>query len=190
MATAAEIATSTVLFIINNQFYSNPQFKRKFSMRTIKILLGILVFVCFMSMIAETAMAQADHVITFDENGNGTFLGETLRWDIRSDPGPGGFPLTLTYLPQFMDTTGDLLIMEPTGALSDVVRFYHGGIDNPSRIVFYSDLPESTLVELPDLADVGLPGAYYPNRVEMVEQGTEGNNWVDYTPIQGQPGYL
>jgi hypothetical protein len=157
-------------------------------------LLGILVFVWLMTMVTQTTQAQPSPVITFDENGNGTFLGANLKWDMLPDPGPGGLSKTLTYLPPFAsDFPGDLMILEPTGTgdiLSDVVRFNLGGTISPTgTIVFYSDPPEST-VELPDLADVGFPTASYTNMARMYEVGTEGNNWVDYTPILGQPGYL
>jgi hypothetical protein len=155
-----------------------------------KKLLSILAFVCFMSMIAETAVAQPGQLITFDENGIGTFMGQPLNWSMFPDPGPGGLGSALTYLPSFgSDFPGDLLIEEPTGNLSDVVRFNPlNAITGPS-IVFYSDRVENTF-EKPDLADVGLPTAFYTNTISMMEQGTEDNNWVDYTPLPGQPGYL
>jgi hypothetical protein len=42
---------------------------------------------------------------------------------------------------------------------------------------------------LRSLADVGIPTQFQTNQVTLVEQGIEGNNWVDYTPLAGQPGY-
>jgi hypothetical protein len=49
----------------------------------------------------------------------------------------------------------------------------------------------ATLVNNPlhDLADVGLPTQFQTNQVTLVEQGTASYNWVDYTPLAGQPGY-
>jgi hypothetical protein len=159
-------------------------------MRVIQKILVILVFISMVS-VAMGISVRSNPIITFNENGNGTFMdGSTLHWTIAPDPGPGGLPNTLTYLPLFgSDFPGDLLIMEPTGELSDVVRFNIGETSPAGTIVFYSEVPEDA-AEKPDLADVGLPMEFYPNTVVMTEKGTEGNNWVDYTPLQGQPGYL
>jgi hypothetical protein len=160
-------------------------------MRTVQKLFGVIVLICLVSVfVGDAAANEVELLITFDENGNGTFLGEKLDWAIVTDPGPGGLPNALAYLPPFgPETAGDLLIEEPTGGFSDVVRFNVGATSPYGTIVFYSEVPEDA-AEMPDLADIGLPEAFYPNPIVLVEKGSEGNNWVDYTPVRGQPGYL
>jgi hypothetical protein len=67
-------------------------------------------------------------------------------------------------------------------------------------VVFYSDLPE--VGEIPELADIGLPGASYPNGISLIETGLvlnpvpvmvpyseNGMNGYIYVPLVGQPGY-
>jgi hypothetical protein len=158
-------------------------------MRTLQTLFGCVVVIFVMSVCVGQATV-VDLTVVFDENGNGTFLGSPLSHIIGQDPGPGGLPNALIYTPPFgPQFFGDLLIseppFEPTHAnISDVVRFNENG-----TIVFYSELPE-TPAEVPDLADVGLPTVIFGNPIYLLEEGSEGYNWVDYTPAIGQPGYL
>ena len=63
--------------------------------------------------------------------------------------------------------------------LSDIVRFNPDG-----TISFYSFCGDA------DLADGAWP-TNYNGRVSLTEVGTEGNNWVDFTPTTpGTPGWV
>lgn len=122
---------------------------------------------------------------------NGVYHPGTLL----NDPGPGGLPLALTYTTPAGLVVGDLLIHEPGGGESDLIRW-----NNNATLVFYSDLPEQG--EIPNDADIGLPGASYPNGISVTEAGLvlqpvpmmvayseNGMNGYIYTPLAGQPGY-
>jgi hypothetical protein len=81
----------------------------------------------------------------------------------------------------FTSVQGDLLIIEPlTGLISDVIRFNGDG-----TLIFYSD--NSDGVE--DLADTGLPTAFYTNIFQLTETSlTGGGSGVVYNTVPGLPG--
>jgi hypothetical protein len=124
---------------------------------------------------------------TFDENGNGAFGPGALA----PDPALGGLSSALTYQLPFAVVPGDVLLTEPGGGLSDVVRFnllVDGAADDgigSSTLVFYSDNADGKDA----LADTGFPSAPYPNLVLIPELGPEGDNGAFYTPGPGQPGF-
>lgn len=108
---------------------------------------------------------------------------------LMDDPGPGGLPSALTYTTPGGLVVGDLLIHEPSGGESDLVRW-----NGNATLVFYSDFPDQG--ETPDVADIGLPGGAYPNGLSVTETGLFGNPYTEagpngyvYTPLAGQPGY-
>jgi hypothetical protein len=143
----------------------------------------IFVVAALVILAAGLASAQQGPVISIDENGNGFMDGTRIPWFMGPDPGPGGLPMTLTYRPPLTIAPmfGDLLLLEPDGLLSDIVRFNQDG-----SIVFYSDLEAADPNK--ELADVGFPTAYWDNRFVIDELGPEGNNGVVYSPLPGQPG--
>jgi hypothetical protein len=107
------------------------------------------------------------------------------------DPGPGGLPNALTFTTPAGLVAGDLLLHEPGGAESDLIRWNA----NNATLVFYSDFEINALPPF-DSADIGLPGASYPNGVSVTETGLfgqpyseTGTNGYVYIPTPGQPGY-
>ena len=120
-----------------------------------------------------------------DELGNGTNLatGLSLPFGLAPDPGPGGFPLALTYTLPFAGVVGDVVLSDPTQQSSDCIRFNGNG-----TLVFYSNnQPDGA--EPGNLADVGFPAPLYANVVFIAEIGPEGNNGATYTPLAGMPGF-
>lgn len=114
------------------------------------------------------------------------------------DPGPGGLPNALTFTTPAGLVAGDLLLHEPGSGESDLIRWNN----NNATLVFYSEFEINDLPPF-DSADIGLPGASYPNAVSVTETGlvlvgqvfsvgpyTEvGPNGYVYIPLPGQPGY-
>lgn len=126
--------------------------------------------------------------ITIDETGQGVLNsgGGTFAMpaSMLADPGPGGLASVLNYsmLNPPSLAQGDLLVRDADGTLSDLIRFssVRGG-----SIFFYSEIGGG------DLADVGFPAAMSTNLVTLTEGSLSGGRWgVDYTPGQGQPGYV
>jgi len=151
-----------------------------------KILLVLFAVSVVPLLLASTAYAQAGPLITFDENGNGNFAGVPLNFALGPDPGPGGLPQVLNYfaLP-FAGTPGDVRMhdaFEPGNPFLDVIRFNGDG-----RIFFYSD----NVGGADALADTpSPPTAFYPNLVDIQEQGPEGGfQDAFYSPQPGQPGF-
>jgi hypothetical protein len=161
--------------------------------------LGAFLISAFVLALAipQTAMAQGFSItITVDESGNGRFtntngFNSVLPFTITTDPGPGGLTAALTYSLQNPPalTSGDLLIDETPGVLSDIIRF------NPSEtctdgskgcLVFYSDKSDG----VDSLADIGFPTAFYLRTLTVIEVGPEGDNGFTYTPTVGQPGFV
>jgi hypothetical protein len=110
---------------------------------------------------------------------------------LQNDPGPGGLPNALTYTTPGGLVVGDLLLHEPGTGESDLVRW-----NNNATLVFYSDIGDG------DSADIGLPGASWPNAISLIETGLvlepfpmmvpyseNGMNGYIYVPLPGQPGY-
>jgi hypothetical protein len=154
-------------------------------MRVIQSILVILVFGSVISgTVANAVLLPVTSIITIDERGVGTYPdGTPIPWRIGLDPGPGGLPNALIYLPQLSFVEGDVLLKEsPDGDVSDVIRFNPDG-----QIVFYSDSEPGE--DDQDLADTGFPTANYTNLISVFELGTEGNSWADYKPDPGMPGY-
>ena len=83
-------------------------------------------------------------------------------------------------------TSGDLVLLDSTGAISDVIRFR--GSLNTSYIYFFSDNADG---ENDGSLDSGLPATLQANVVTLTEGpvvgGTDG---VWYQPTAGQPGYI
>lgn len=129
--------------------------------------------------------------VTLDENGNGVItntngFSSALPSMLAADPGPGGKSSALTYglLNPPGLTVGDLKLFEPGGGtLSDVIRFNASSpfANQTGSLVFYS-LADGDL----DLADTGLPSAFYTN----VATGIEVGDGFSYTPTIGQPGFV
>lgn len=150
------------------------------------------------ALLAIAATASAGPLITVDENGNGSMDFAPVAGvfpvpaTFAPDPGPGGLALALTYdltsLPGIVP--GDVLIMEPDGNFSDVIRFNPAGnVDHPNdfqSLVFYSD----NLDGADAFADTGLPTALYTNVRVITEVGEEGFNFADYTPGPDDPGFV
>jgi hypothetical protein len=140
---------------------------------------------------AGRAAAQFSITITADENGNGQFTNSAgfmspLPFARQQDTGPGGASNALTYglLNPPGLTAGDLVVIDPSFHVSDVIRF------NPSAVIasttggmaFYSR-PGGT-----DLADLsGFPTALYSNARAILEPL---NGQFSYTPTAGQPGFI
>ena len=150
--------------------------------------------VCWLLIIPH-AHAQG-FTLQIDENGNGLLNGAFHPGFLQQDPGPGGLSNALTYTTPAGLVVGDLLLHEPSGAESDLIRWNANG-----TLVFYSDSSDIdtnpvTGLPQPDLADIGLPGASYPNGVSVTETGLFGHPYSEtgpngyvYIPIAGQPGY-
>jgi hypothetical protein len=154
-------------------------------MRARFIRLGVLALaICLFA----TPRAFAQPVINFDENGNGTFVGAgPIPATIGTDPSNGKNTLVYT-LPFVPSVFGDVNVSEVAagGPLSDVLRFFPGS----NQLFVYSDTAESG--ELPDLADVGLPGNVITPTASRIESGVEGGlqGLFPYTPTPNEPGFL
>ncbi len=132
--------------------------------------------------------------VTVDENGHIIINGTPGTGFLAPDPGPGGLASALTYDLPFFVVPGDVLLVEPGGGLSDVIRFnnsfFDSGVDiaaldgSPFTLVFYSDSFDG----FDALADALTLPATLLNIV--AEVGPEGNNGAFYTPVEGQPGYV
>ena len=110
---------------------------------------------------------------------------------LQLDPGPGGLPNALTFTTPVGLVAGDLVLQEPGGGISDLIRWNA----NNATLVFYSDIETSDLPPF-DSADIGLPTAFYPNVCSVTETGLFGQPYSEtgpngyvYVPLPGQPGY-
>lgn len=137
--------------------------------------------------------------VTVDENGNGVAFNMTLGimqnlvFTMERDPGPGGLASVLTYRIPFdvpSPVAGDVLISEPGGGLSDIVRFNPRGAGGVAgyapALVFYSDTDSMDS----DKADTGLPADRYGLTFSVTEVGDENGNYVDYHPGSTDPGFV
>jgi hypothetical protein len=146
-----------------------------------KQLTKVLAVFATTSTIAVTA-ALGQPLITLDEFGKGFFNGTPLPSSIQADPFSG--MATLTYNLPFPGVPGDVLLTEPSGVLSDILRF-----DGNGRVFFFSDR-EPTDTPPFDPADVNQfppPVAAFPI-ITLLENGPEGNNGAFYNPAGGLPG--
>jgi hypothetical protein len=160
--------------------------------RVVQLLLAVALLGCLCSP------AFADGcLVTVDENGNGTI--DFTPCDVNGgvvpmpgvlapDPGPGGLGSVLTYTvnpPSFV--AGDVLLTDPDGTLSDVLRFNPAGTGGNQNylgsLVFYSN-PIGGYDSLADTTSP--PGLFYTNLLWLPEVGDSA--W--YTPLPGQPGYI
>jgi hypothetical protein len=130
--------------------------------------------------------------LTFQENGqgkvelpNGAVI--PLPGALASDPGPGGLSSALTFNAHPAEellVVGDVLLLDPSGKLSDVLRFNPdpspGAPRLTSPILFYSSDSAGLL------ADTGLPTAFYTNTATIPENHF---GFTIYTPVAGQPGF-
>jgi hypothetical protein len=154
--------------------------------------------VCSGMLLGGYASAQGFSVtIRVDENGNGFFSNTAgftspLPGFLAPDPGPGGLPSVLTY-----DTlnppglvSGDVLLVDPSGLVLDVVRFNADEVNpsgNVGSLLFYSD----NIDGFDSLGDTPSPPlAFYTNLVFINEVGNENVNGAVYTPTAGQPGFV
>lgn len=147
---------------------------------------SLLVVVPLLLSLSAFVYADSFSVhITVDENGNGLFTNtdganQTFTGTLENDPGPGGLANVLTYglfNPPGL-VAGDLLITE-NGGVEDVVRFNSSN----GTLVFYSDPTDG----VDSLADTPAPPSeFYDNKLTLPEI----NGSVDYTPIEGQPGFV
>jgi hypothetical protein len=124
---------------------------------------------------------------SFDEDGHGRVnfpdgSFQLLPGSMAVDPGPGGraSALTYTYIFTTVFVTGDVFLTE-AGGNSDVIRFNWSPTTLAGSLVFYS-LPGEG-----QLADTGLPSAFYTNTFSILENP---NGPTSYTPTAGQPGFL
>lgn len=152
-------------------------------------LAAILAAMVCLLLAVPSARGQG-FTLQVDENGNGLLNGGLHPGFLLADPGPGGLPNALTYTTPAGLVVGDLLLHEPGGGESDLIRWNANG-----TLVFYSDFEATDLPPF-DLADIGLPTASYPNGVSAVETGLFGHPYSEagpngyvYTPLPGQPGF-
>jgi hypothetical protein len=145
--------------------------------RTIHSLLLTLMAGCCVA-VGSTGPANANFILTFDENGNGILNNngtgnQANNGSLQPDPtNPGHSALTFS-LPNLV-FAGDIGIGEfGTTTLSDGLRFTNanGALTGPvaDRMIFYSDF-EIT----PDaLADTGFP-SNFPSTINIFETCCEG----------------
>lgn len=148
-------------------------------MKTFKTLFGMAAGFGILT-VSSTSVFGLGAILTMDEAGNAYFTtGQPFPYTIGTDPNSG--IATLEYTLPFAGVAGDVLIQDPTGQISDVLRF-----DGNSGVYFFS------LVEAGQnqLADVGLPTVFLTPNVMVSELGTEGVfTYATYIPTAGQPGY-
>jgi hypothetical protein len=148
-------------------------------MKTFKTLIGIAASIGVLT-VSSTSVFGLGAILTMDEAGNAYFTpSQPFAHTIGTDPNSG--ISTLEYFLPFAGVAGDVLLQDPTGQISDVLRF-----DGNSDVYFFS------LVEpgQNQLADVGLPSVFLTPNVTVPELGTEGVfTYAYYTPTVGQPGY-
>lgn len=153
----------------------------------LRLLFGVLAVLLWSR---SAVQAQFIVTVTVDENGHGSEVASgdgmaTLPSAQGQDPGPGGLANVLTYpnLNAFVGaipTPGDLILNEPGGGQSDLLRFFG------SNLYFYSDNADGA----DSLADVGFPTMTQTNMLTETEVGPEGGpNGFTYTPTAGQPGF-
>jgi len=139
-------------------------------------------------------------LLRFDENGNWSIAvngGPAItqpRGMLMTDPTvPSGGPV-LTYLLPEPVITGTVAVLEPTGGISDALRFTNAagdisGISSgaDARMIFYSDFELGEI--LLDLADTGFPANLMAGNfvVGPTEVGPEGNNFFDWQPAGAYP---
>jgi hypothetical protein len=155
--------------------------------------------VCCESAAGGTGPPQPQPItITVDESCHGTFsvaggTATSLLCGLGQDPLPFGLSGAMIYsLPVTGVIPGTLILLEPGGGTSDVIRFFGGAALGPLEaaagafLVFYSDNSDGADA----LADIGFPTQTFGQAVTFTEVGPEGNNGFTYTPNTGQPGSI
>jgi hypothetical protein len=132
---------------------------------------------------------------SFHENGNGqlelplVFGGGIIPIPgvLMSDPGPGGLTSALAFTAHPLAAPGfpfgDVVLMDASGHVSDILRFVpetNPGPREPQLIFFYSNDHGGLL------ADTGLPSSMFSNTV-IIQENPSGP--TIYTPAPGQPGF-
>jgi hypothetical protein len=155
-----------------------------------RVLSTLAVCASVLAASVASSFAQTNRiVVSFDENGNGSFGSTAFSGGLLpADPSGGIAGPVLAYTLPILVTSGDLALTEPnqpTGTFSDLVRFFNAPGAFQTVILFYSDF---SAVDPPtDLADTGLPQS--PNAFVIPEVGPENNNGALWTPSLGQPGF-
>ena len=163
-------------------------------MKISRIVLAVLFA---LAASANTLRAVPPSLPTFSihENGNGklelplVFGGGVIPipGTLMSDPGPGGLTSALAFTAHPLAAPGfpfgDVVLMDASGHVSDILRFNpetNPGPGAPQLIFFYSNDHGGLL------ADTGLPSLMYDNPV-FIQENPSGP--TIYTPIAGQPGF-
>jgi hypothetical protein len=169
-------------------------------MKTEKLFMKHLLVGSALSVLlwaANPANAQFTVTISVDENCNGNLsnsagFSSALACGLQNDPGPGGQANIVTYDLQNPPglVSGDLLLFDPDGTFSDVVRFNAtevGPGGGTGSLLFYSNPGDQG----GSLADVPAPPSqFYTNFLDLTEQGADPPSFVTYTPTAGQPGFV
>jgi hypothetical protein len=160
-------------------------------------LLAFLAVAALALATGNQTLAQ-DPTVTFsiDEFGHGTvvFPGATFNDPgvLMADPGPGGLASVFTYsmLGPPSVVAGDVLILEPGGGLSDLIRFNAAGTGGdrnyPASIVFYSDDADGSTYPTTS----GIPTHIYSNVLSVQEIDAGGASGAVYIPTAGEPGFV
>jgi hypothetical protein len=159
--------------------------------RTLAFLLALALLLGAVGPAAAQQTPTA--TITADENGHATFNistggSGTLPSMVGTDPAPGGRPNALFYSLVFGGgetsvTEGDVFVSDPSGAMTDVIRFEDTGP--------FGAVPQFAVYSLPigtDLADrAGFPTAGFPPFSATALENAAGI--ISYTPGIFQPGF-
>lgn len=161
-------------------------------MKKSRISIVLLAAATFVLSAIFSQAVPLNPTFSFFENGQGKLELPTgavipIPGTLTSDPGPGGLSSALTFTTHPQEelfVAGDVILIEPGGAVSDILRF-DPGISTPAgltqRIFFYSVDISGGL-----LADTGLPSALYSNNVVIFENHSGP---TAYTPTASQPGF-
>jgi hypothetical protein len=137
-------------------------------MRAGRAMVSMLVLVLVLGVVP----AMADIIFNFDENGNGTKVQDGVSTPmlgaVLPDPTNPLGPNALTYDLGTLVGLGDVSIFDPTGAMSDGLRFAtNPNNSNDSILIFYSAGTPGA-----DLADTGFPPGFGSGA--SIVEGTDG----------------
>ena len=121
-------------------------------------LIGLASLSLGLCLWSGSAFAQAlNHDVALDENGHATLDGSALSVTLgdASTPPTWNIPFSLGL--------GDVVIDEPTGVLSDLLRFTADSTGQGTLMQLWSDVGDG------DLSDVGLPSNIDPNALHIKE---------------------
>jgi hypothetical protein len=146
-----------------------------FYMKLVKTIVGAALGAWISA--ATVTSANAQQIITLDENGNGYITSSLpFAYSITTEPISG--ISTLRYNLPFAGVAGDVKLVSSGGALSDLLRF-----DGAGHVWFFSDIGDGGAVTLADVALLPTPSA---NAVTLFEQL---GSYTPYTPNGVEPGY-